>query len=110
MLVARLENAAHVHIALLGRLMHQPPPLGAGRELQRPHLHDCKNGQQQLTSRPIRDLGSAEVFERRALPVVSLVHGDPPTLAGGSRAGPAGAYTAVCLSIMRRSYEAAPTA
>jgi hypothetical protein len=46
--------------------MHQPPPVGAGRELQRPHLHDGEDGQQQLTPRLPRDLGPAEAFERQA--------------------------------------------
>lgn len=58
--------------------MHQSPPLGAGGELQRPHLHDCENGQQQLTPRLIRNLIPAEVFECWALPAGAFVYRDLP--------------------------------
>ncbi len=78
MLVASLEDPAHVYLSLLARLMHQLPAGRAAGESQGSCFGDRKDRHQKLTAWLLWYVIGSEIFQGRALARQRLVYRDLP--------------------------------
>ncbi len=79
-LVARLADPAEVNLFLVGRLVHEPPPLRRCREPRWPNLEHSSDGHQQLSAHPAWYLLGAEKLPRGVPTASRLVEDRLPPL------------------------------